>query len=102
MNNLKIRLGFAIASFITHKQSTPVPQSGAKRQINPDQGSYSRFCSEDLRSTGTNPPGNLPSNLLEELPAIIQRAGANAVFAAKEFFEGTLRNPHTQRAYRQT
>jgi site-specific recombinase XerD len=35
----------------------------------------------------------------EKLPAIIHRAGANAVFAAQEFFFGTLRNEHTQRAY---
>src|ERR1017187_1582411 len=47
-----------------------------------------------------SPPGNLPSTISDDLPDIIHRAGANAVFAAKEFFEGTLRNPHTQRAYR--
>ncbi len=47
-----------------------------------------------------SPSGNLPSVVNDELPEIIHRAGANAVFAAKEFFEGTLRNPHTQRAYR--
>jgi len=46
------------------------------------------------------PSGILPSTGAEELPAIIHRAGANAVFAAKEFFEGTLRNEHTRRAYR--
>jgi site-specific recombinase XerD len=47
-----------------------------------------------------SPPGNLPSTVSDELPDIIHRAGANAVFATKEFFSGTLRNPHTQRAYR--
>ncbi|HEY1759412.1 MAG TPA: tyrosine-type recombinase/integrase [Bryobacteraceae bacterium] len=46
------------------------------------------------------PAGNLPATESGELPDIIHRAGANAVFAAKEFFEGTLRNPHTQRAYK--
>lgn len=45
-------------------------------------------------------PGNLPSTVSDDLPEIIHRAGANAVFAAKEFFSGTLRNPHTRRAYR--
>jgi len=33
------------------------------------------------------------------LPAIVQRAGAAAVFAADEFFFGTIRNPHTRAAY---
>ena len=47
-----------------------------------------------------SPSGNLPSVVLDDLPEIIHRAGANAVFAAKEFFEGTIRNEHTQRAYR--
>jgi site-specific recombinase XerD len=47
-----------------------------------------------------SPSGILPSTLADDLPEIIHRAGANAVFAAKEFFEGTLRNEHTQRAYR--
>ncbi|HTU44868.1 MAG TPA: tyrosine-type recombinase/integrase [Bryobacteraceae bacterium] len=34
-----------------------------------------------------------------DLPDIIHRAGSNALFAAQEFFFGTLRNEHTQRAY---
>jgi integrase/recombinase XerD len=46
-----------------------------------------------------SPPGNLPSVVAGELPEIIHRAGANAVFAAKEFFSGTIRNEHTKRAY---
>jgi len=46
------------------------------------------------------PDGNVPTTIADDLPDIIHRAGANAVFAAKEFFEGTIRNPHTQRAYR--
>jgi site-specific recombinase XerD len=33
------------------------------------------------------------------LPDIIHRAGANAVFAAQEFFFGKIRNEHTRRAY---
>jgi integrase/recombinase XerD len=45
------------------------------------------------------PSGNLPSAVTDELPDIIHRAGANAVFAAKEFFSGTIRNKHTRRAY---
>lgn len=48
-----------------------------------------------------SPVGNLPSTSPESLPEIIHRAGANAVFAAQEFFFGTLRNEHTRRAYRQ-
>ena len=47
-----------------------------------------------------SPSGILPSAISDDLPDIIHRAGANAVFASKEFFSGTLRNPHTQRAYR--
>ena len=47
-----------------------------------------------------SPSGNLPSLLAAELPAIIHRAGSNAVFAAQEFFAGMIRNPHTRRAYR--
>lgn len=45
-----------------------------------------------------SPSGNLPA-VIKALPAIIHRAGTNAVFAAKEFFFGTIRNEHTQRAY---
>lgn len=47
-----------------------------------------------------SPHGNLPVALTDELPAIITRAGPNAVFAAQEFFSGLIRNPHTRRAYR--
>jgi integrase/recombinase XerD len=47
-----------------------------------------------------SPSGNLPTTVSEDLPEIIRRAGANAVFAAQEFFSGTIRNEHTQRAYR--
>ena len=32
-------------------------------------------------------------------PAILQRAGKNALFAADEFFSARLSNPHTRRAY---
>lgn len=46
-----------------------------------------------------SPPENLPSVIADELPEIIHRAGVNAVFAAKEFFFGTIRNEHTRRAY---
>jgi integrase/recombinase XerD len=47
----------------------------------------------------SRPDGNLPSIVADDLPEIIHRAGANAVFAAKEFFSGTIRNKHTRRAY---
>jgi integrase/recombinase XerD len=33
------------------------------------------------------------------VPQILVRAGANAVFAAEEFFKASLNNPHTRRAY---
>ena len=46
-----------------------------------------------------SPSGNLPSIAGDELPGIIVRAGANAVFAAQEFFFGTVRNENTRRAY---
>ena len=32
-------------------------------------------------------------------PALLQRAGKNAIFAAYEFFSARLSNPHTRRAY---
>ncbi len=32
-------------------------------------------------------------------PAILQRAGKNALFAADEFFSARISNPHTRRAY---
>ena len=37
--------------------------------------------------------------LAETVPAILQRAGRNAVFAADEFFSARLSNSHTRRAY---
>jgi integrase/recombinase XerD len=46
-----------------------------------------------------SPSGNLPSTTAGELPAIIERSGANATFAAREFFDGTIRNEYTKRAY---
>jgi integrase/recombinase XerD len=46
-----------------------------------------------------SPSGNLPITLAGQLPEIIHRAGANAVFAAQEFFSGMIRNKHTRRAY---
>lgn len=33
------------------------------------------------------------------VPAVLQRAGANAMFAAEEFFKALLNNDHTKRAY---
>jgi hypothetical protein len=41
--------------------------------------------------------GSFPSVITDELPAIITRAGTNAVFAAQEFLYGKIRNEHTQR-----
>jgi site-specific recombinase XerD len=38
---------------------------------------------------------------MNELPDIVRRAGSAAVFAAEEFFFGTIRNDHTRRAYLQ-
>ena len=32
-------------------------------------------------------------------PAVLERAGANALFAADEFFDTRISNPHTRRAY---
>ena len=37
--------------------------------------------------------------LAETVPALLQRAGRNAVFAADEFFSAKISNPHTRRAY---
>ena len=33
------------------------------------------------------------------VPAVLERAGANALFAADEFFGARISNPHTRRAY---
>src|SRR3712207_2871323 len=40
-----------------------------------------------------------PSSGSLVLPALLQRAGPAAVFAAEEFFFGRLRNEHTRKAY---
>ena len=37
--------------------------------------------------------------LSRTFPAILQRAGKNALFAADEFFSARISNPHTRRAY---
>ena len=37
--------------------------------------------------------------LSEAFPAILQRAGKAACFAADEFFSAKISNPHTRRAY---
>ena len=39
------------------------------------------------------------SALSVAFPAILQRAGKAACFAADEFFSARLSNPHTRRAY---
>jgi integrase/recombinase XerD len=46
-----------------------------------------------------SPPENLPAVVSDELPEIIHRSGSAAMFAAQEFFFGTIRNEHTRRAY---
>ena len=33
------------------------------------------------------------------VPAVLERAGNNALFAADEFFGARISNPHTRRAY---
>ena len=33
------------------------------------------------------------------VPAVLERAGAKALFAADEFFAARISNPHTRRAY---
>ena len=33
------------------------------------------------------------------VPAVLERAGAKAIFAADEFFAARISNPHTRRAY---
>ena len=40
-----------------------------------------------------------PGALSEAFPAILQRAGKAACFAADEFFAAQISNPHTRRAY---
>ena len=39
------------------------------------------------------------SPLSDAFPALLQRAGRNALFAADEFFSAKISNPHTRRAY---
>ena len=43
-------------------------------------------------------PGSLAAGE-SNLPYIVRRSGSAAVFAAEEFFFGTIRNDHTRRAY---
>ena len=43
-----------------------------------------------------------PSQALDRAPsapAVLERAGSNALFAADEFFAARISNPHTRRAY---
>jgi integrase/recombinase XerD len=42
---------------------------------------------------------NQPASFRSQLPDILSRAGAAAVFAAEEFFFGRIRNEHTHAAY---
>ncbi len=56
----------------------------------------------DLDESSLVAPMLVPSTFLsssENLPEIIHRGGTNAIFAAQEFFFGTIRNEHTRRAY---
>ena len=39
------------------------------------------------------------SQALDRTPAVLRRAGKNALFAADEFFAARISNPHTRRAY---
>ena len=39
------------------------------------------------------------SQALDHAPAVLRRAGKNALFAADEFFAARISNPHTRRAY---
>ena len=45
------------------------------------------------------PPAALAS-FRHQIPDIIRLSGSAAVFAAEEFFDSTIRNDHTRRAYR--
>ena len=40
-----------------------------------------------------------PSGPSSSVPAVLERAGARALFAADEFFAARISNPHTRRAY---
>ena len=44
-------------------------------------------------------PKSQASPIARNAPAILQRAGTNALFAADEFFRAAIRNAHTRRAY---
>ena len=44
-------------------------------------------------------PKSQASPIARNAPAILRRAGRNALFAADEFFRATIRNAHTRRAY---
>lgn len=48
---------------------------------------------------GMVPADQSPSFLPSQFPAILQRAGNAAIFAANEFFYGRIRNEHTRAAY---
>ena len=40
----------------------------------------------------------LPASQAPSAPAVLRRAGKNALFAADEFFAARISNPHTRRA----
>ena len=44
-------------------------------------------------------PASQASGPSRSVPAVLERAGANALFAADEFFAARISNPHTRRAY---
>ena len=52
------------------------------------------------QTTNPLPATPAPTAILQEVPAVLRRAGHNAVFAADEFFAARVRNPHTREAYR--
>ena len=52
-------------------------------------------CAQTLSQSALLPA----SQALDRAPAILQRAGTNACFAADEFFAARISNPHTRRAY---
>ena len=44
-------------------------------------------------------PASPALDSFRSVPAVLERAGANALFAADEFFAARISNPHTRRAY---
>ncbi len=64
-----------------------------------DKVRYHSMSTPEIPGAALVPLPTAPAALEGRYPAILERAGAGACFAAGEFFGARHRNPHTRRAY---